>query len=71
MANLPIFTDNNPTDAQLVSILDYNFGDGVVHLPQNTPWSLFTFAKKLGYIDEEGYVTEKGKLLVVSFREAS
>lgn len=71
MSSLPVFTTENPTDAQLVTILDHHYGDGVVHLPENTPWSLYTFARKLGYINEEGFVTSKGKSLVIDYQKAS
>lgn len=71
MNNAPIFTQENPTDAQLVSILDHHYGDGVVYIPENTPWSLYTFARKLGYINEEGFVTPKGKTLVTDYQKIS
>ncbi len=71
MSSLPVFTEKNPTDAQLISILDYHYGDGLVYLPENTPWSLYTFARKLGYISEEGYVTKKGRELLAQYHECS
>lgn len=57
-----------PSDRQLLTLLDHQIGDDVVYLENTTPWSLFTFAKQLGYIDEEGFMTEKGKDLVERFR---
>ncbi len=71
MSTAPVFTQQNPTDAQLVSILDHHYGDGVVYIPENTPWSLYTFARKLGYISEEGYVTKKGRELLTRYQKVS
>ena len=71
MSTAHIFTQQNPSDAQLVSILDHNYGDGVVYIPENTPWNLYSFARKLGYISEEGYVTRKGRKLLISYKNNS
>ncbi len=68
MSTAPVFIEKDPTDAQLISILDHHYGDQLVYLHENTPWSLYTFARKLGYIDEEGYVTNKGRILLDRYR---
>ena len=57
-----------PSDRQLLTLLDHEIGDDVVYLENTTPWSLYTFAKQLGYIDEEGHMTEKGRQLVNQIR---
>lgn len=49
---------------QIASILEYRFGDGLVYLPQNKPNHLYSLAKKLGFIDVEGYLTRKGRSLL-------
>lgn len=69
MCSAPVFIEKDPSDAQLVTILDHHYGDGVVYIPENTPWSLYTFARRLGYISEEGYVTKKGRELLNSFKD--
>ena len=49
---------------QIASILEYRFGDGLVYLPRNKPNYLYFLAKKLGFIDVEGYLTRKGRSLL-------
>lgn len=49
---------------QIASILKNRFGDGLVYLPRNKPNYLYSLAKKLGFIDVEGYLTRKGRNLL-------
>jgi hypothetical protein len=67
MSPAPIFLYGKPSDKDIVKILKHHYGDGVVYMPENTPWSLYSFARKHGYISEEGYVTRKGRDLLCEF----
>ena len=52
------------SEHQIASILEFRFGDGLVYLPRNNPNHLYSLAKKLGFIDVEGYLTRKGRNLL-------
>lgn len=68
MSALENICSMQPTDRQLLTLLDHQIGDDVVYLEDTSPWSLFTFAKQLGYIDEEGFATSKGQALIARIR---
>jgi len=52
------------SEQQIAAILEYRFGDGLVYLPRNSSNHLYSLAKKLGFIDIEGYLTRKGRSLL-------
>ena len=64
----PLIASEEPSDAELMEILDHRYGDGIVYLPKNRPWSLFCTAQKLGFISDDGFVTGKGRSLLAQHR---
>ena len=55
------------SEQQIASILEYRFGDGLVYLPKHKPNQLYCMAKKLGFIDMDGYLTRKGRSLLARY----
>jgi hypothetical protein len=55
------------SEQQIAMILEYRFGDGQVYLPRNNSNHLYFLAKKLGFIDIEGYLTRKGRSLLARY----
>ena len=55
------------TERQIAGILQFRFGDGLVYLPKNRSNYLYSFAKKLGFINIEGYLTRKGRILLARY----
>ncbi len=55
-------------ESQIATILQYRYGDGLVYIPRHQSKSLYSQAKQLGFIDEEGYLTRKGRTLVARYQ---
>lgn len=55
------------TERQIAGILQFRFGDGLVYLPKNQSNYLYSLAKKLGFINAEGYLTRKGRILLAHY----
>jgi hypothetical protein len=55
-------------EADIAKVLEYRYGDGLVYLPKNQPESLFKIAKTEGFIDQEGYLTRKGRSLIAKYQ---
>lgn len=55
-------------ESQIAMILEYRYGDGLVYLPRHKPSSFYSEAKSRGFIDDEGYVTRKGRALIARYR---
>lgn len=58
--------ENIETD--IAKVLEYRYGDGLVYLPKHQPESLFEIAKNRGFIDQEGYLTKKGRSLLAKYQ---
>ena len=58
---------SDPKEAQIAQLLEFRFGDGLVYLPRNHPKHLLSMAKQLGFVDPEGYLTRKGRVLLVRY----
>jgi hypothetical protein len=54
-----------PKEDQIAQLLEFRFGDGLVYLPRNYPKYLLSIAKQRGFVDPEGYLTRKGRALIV------
>ncbi len=54
-------------ESQIAAVLEYRYGDGLVYLPRNQPKTLYTLARKNGFIDAEGYLTRKGRVLLARY----
>lgn len=55
-------------ESNIAKVLQFHYGDGLVYLPKNQPKLLFRQAKKLGFIDVEGYLTRKGRYLLAKYQ---
>lgn len=57
-------------ESDIARVLEYRYGDGLVYLPKHQPESLFKIAKTKGFIDQEGYLTRKGRSLLARYQFA-
>ncbi|GEM_PF-1011251 len=57
-------------ESDIVKVLEYRYGDGLVYLPKHQPESLFNMAKIKGFVDQEGYLTRKGRTLLARYQFA-
>ena len=55
-------------ESDIAKVLQYRYGDGLVYLPTNQPDSLLRMAKSRGYVDQEGYLTRKGRYLLAKYQ---
>ncbi|MEX2353884.1 MAG: hypothetical protein WD709_06820 [Gammaproteobacteria bacterium] len=55
-------------EAQIATILQYRYGDGLVYQPRHKSKSLYNEAVQSGFIDAEGYLTRKGRTLVARYK---
>ena len=60
-------TEFGISERQIASILECRYGDGLVYLPKHKPNQLYCMAKKLGFIDMDGYLTRKGRTLLARY----
>lgn len=51
-------------ERQIAELLECRFGDGMVYLPKTKPRQLLYAAVANGFIDSEGYLTRKGRVLL-------
>ncbi|HKK16584.1 MAG TPA: hypothetical protein VJ981_07740 [Gammaproteobacteria bacterium] len=55
------------SERDIATVLEWRFGDGLVYLPKNRPNYLYSIAKKSGFIDADGYLTRKGRILLARY----
>lgn len=55
-------------ESDIAKVLEYRYGDGLVYLPKRLPETLFEIAKNQGFIDQEGYLTRKGRGLLAKYQ---
>ena len=51
-------------ERQIAELLECHYGDGMVYLPRSKPRQLLSIARTNGFIDDEGYLTRKGRILI-------
>ena len=56
------------SEAQIAALLQYRYGDGMVYLPKHRSHTLYDVAMRDGFIDEEGYLTRKGRTLLARYQ---
>ena len=54
-------------ERQIAELLECRFGDGMVYLPKTKPRQLLHVAVINGFIDAEGYLTRKGRILLARY----
>jgi len=54
-------------EIKIADVLEHRFGDGAVYVPANNESYDYHFAKDKGFINEEGYITRKGKQLAAKY----
>lgn len=55
------------TESDIAKVLEYRYGDGLVYLPKHQPENLFKLAASKGFVDQEGYLTRKGRSLLAKY----
>jgi hypothetical protein len=55
-------------EAAIAGLLECRFGDGLVYMPKHRPTELYAQAQQMGFIDPEGFLTRKGRLLLAQYR---
>ncbi|MCI0400951.1 MAG: hypothetical protein L0Y67_08375 [Gammaproteobacteria bacterium] len=56
------------TEVQIAQILQHRYGDGLVYLPKSAPRAVLSRAVQLGFVDADGYLTRKGRLLLARYQ---
>jgi hypothetical protein len=51
-------------EARIVALLRHHYGDGGVYVPEGGARAVFLEASRLGFINEDGYLTRKGRQLL-------
>lgn len=54
-------------EIKIADVLEHRFGDGTVYIPANDDSYDYHFAKDRGFINDEGYITQKGKQLASKY----
>jgi translation initiation factor 2 beta subunit (eIF-2beta)/eIF-5 len=57
-------------ESDIAKALEYRYGDGLVYLPKHQPESLYKLAASKGFVDQEGYLTRKGRSLLAKYQFA-
>jgi len=55
-------------ESDIAKVLEYRYGDGLVYLPKHQPERLFKMATTEGFVNQEGYLTRKGRCLLAKYR---
>lgn len=54
-------------EIKIADVLENRFGDGTVYVPANDDYYDYHFAKDKGFINDDGYITKKGKQLISKY----
>ncbi len=54
-------------ELKIAGVLEHRFGDGTVYVPTNDNSYYYNFAKDKGFVNDEGYITQKGKQLASKY----
>ncbi len=58
--------------SDMAELLGHHFGDGIVYLPAGDQQnSLYSVAVENAYINEEGYLTRKGRIFLARYSDKS
>jgi translation initiation factor 2 beta subunit (eIF-2beta)/eIF-5 len=68
--NAPAPNLEQNVESDIAKALEYRYGDGLVYLPKHQPETLYKLAAREGYVDQEGYLTRKGRSLLAKYQFA-
>jgi len=74
MWNVATVNPENSEDfstSEMSELLAHHYGDGSVYLPARQQSALYRIAVENGFINEEGYLTRKGRIFLAQNSEAS
>ncbi len=54
-------------ESEIAKILRHHYGDGLVYLPRHLGKEVYLRAVEKGFIDEAGYMTRKGRILLSQY----
>lgn len=54
-------------EPEIAKLLEHRYGDGMVYLPKQQPQMLMELAKTNGFVDQEGYLTRRGRSLLAKY----
>ena len=57
-------------ESQIAALLQSRFGDGMVYLSRHLPVTLLEVAVRYGFVDAEGYLTRRGRMLLSRYDNA-
>ena len=55
-------------ESDIAHALQYRYGDGLVYLPKHQSESIYKLAATKGFVDQEGYLTRKGRSLLAKYQ---
>jgi len=56
---------------EMIRVLSHHYGDGTIYLPSEKQRSIYDIAVERGLINEEGYLTRKGRIFLARHLEPS
>ena len=62
-----IISSCSSREEDIVELLIYHYGDGLVYIPKQKSRQLYVEAASIGYINKEGYLTKKGRVLLAKY----
>lgn len=57
-------------ESQIAALLQSRFGDGQVYLSRHLPVTLLEVAVRYGFVDADGYLTRRGRMLMSRYDNA-
>ncbi len=67
--NAPASNLEEDIESDIAKVLEHRYGDGLVYLPKNQPERLYKLATSKGFVDQEGYLTRKGRSLLSKYHQ--
>ncbi len=61
--------DAELAEARIVALLRHHYGDGGVYVPEGGARRVFLEAARLGFVNEDGYLTRRGRELLARYED--
>jgi hypothetical protein len=58
---------NEIVESDIAEVLQYRYGDGLVYMAKKQSESIYKQAANQGFVDQEGYLTRKGRNLLAKY----